>query len=1083
MNKIRGSGGGGKGGGGSGQAPQEQKDNLQSVAYAKVLDLVSEGEIEGLVKGFESVYLDGTPLKNSDGTFNFSNVQIVTRTGLPNQGYIPGFSAAEAEQGVGVEVKYKLNPNDPPFTGAVTRTITNSAVDAVRVRISMPQMTFQNPSTGDLTGTSVTYAIELSSNGGPFQEVLRDTVTGKSTSKYERDYRVDLTGDSPWQVRVKRYTEDSTTVTTQNRTIWESYTEIVDGKLRYPNSALVALKIDSKQFNSIPVRGYDMKGLKIRVPYNYDPTSRTYSGSWDGTFKIAWTDNPAWILYDILTSERYGLGGFIPESHVDKWSLYTIARYCDELVPDGNGGTEPRFTCNMYLQTRQEAYQLLQDLASCFRGMIYWSSGTITAVQDAPMDPAHLFTPANVVDGRFTYSGSSAKNRHTVAVVAWNDPEDLYRQKVEYVEDQEGIARYGVIETQIAAFGCTSRGQANRAGRWLLYSEQYQTETVTFATGLTGAICRPGQIIKVADPARAGSRRGGRIASATSTSITVDTDITLDPNGLSLSVILPSGEVEERTVLSAGGRVITVTSAFSSIPQTGAIWMVTSATVEAQLFKIIGVSEGQNGTYSVTAIAHDPQKYGVVEEGLELEPRDISDLSQTPNSPSNVTLTETLYEVSADVRVKVTISWDLVPLAGSYVVQYQRDESNLITLPETRTNDVEILNAEPGTYRVTVYAISPLGKRSVGSIAQKKILGKALPPGNVQNFSLIPLGDTAYLSWTKAVDLDVLLGGVVRIRHTPDLVGAEWRNAVDITPALPGNTTRFQTPLLSGTYMAKFIDSSGVPSSQESIIVTSVPAPLAQNVVYQVDEHPSFSGTRNSMEFFPTLGGLAISGTLVDDILVPVDEVLAWDFGGGVASSGSYLFANTVDLLAPFSSRVTARIKAEAVDVADTIDFRTNLCDEWLDLDGAFIDDVNAELYMRTTTDDPSSMGAVWTPWKPFFVGDYLARGYQFELRCSSLTDNHNMVITELSVSIDMPDRVVNLSGLVSGAGTLAVSYPEPFFEVPSVGITGFNLNSGDYYQISNNTKNGFDIVFRNSGGTAVSRTFDVLAKGYGRQV
>lgn len=1070
---IQGAGGGGKSGGGSTHVPSESADSLQSRSRAKVIDLVSEGEIEGLVDGLKSIYLDETPLQAADGSYNFKGVSVDTRNGTQSQEYLMGFSATESETQVGVEVK------ETP----IVRTITNELIDAVRVRISMPQMTYQDPSTGDLTGTEVSYKIELQSGGAGYVEVLTDTVIGKSVSKYERSYRVDLTGPGPWDIRVTRLTAVPTSVTTQNRTIWESYTEIVDGKLRYPNSAVVAIDIDASQFTSIPTRGYDMKLLRIRVPSNYNPTTRAYSGAWDGTFQIAWSDNPAWVFYDLMTSARYGLGSFIPEEQVDKWALYTIAKYCDELVPDGEGGFEPRFTCNAYLQTRAEAFKVLQDLASVFRGMVYWANGTITVTQDSPTDPVYLFTQANVVDGLFTYSGSSSKTRHTVAQVTWNDPEDFYRQKVEYVEDAEGVAKFGLIEAQVTAFGCTSRGQAARVGKWLLYSEQYQTEVVSFKAGLEGSGLRPGEVIKIADPVRSGLRLGGRIKSVSSVNVEIDQPLTIDPATHTFSALLPTGVVEERSIVTALGTSVVLSSTFSQDPQPGSVWLVSSTDVEAQLFKVIGIREAAGGVYEINAIAHDPSKFDYIEEDLKLEPRSISALSEVPDKPKGLAITETLYAVNADVRVKVTVSWNAVVGASSYVVQYQRDNANIQTMPATQSNDVEILNAEPGTYTVSVYAVNPLGVRSTATTGSKKIIGKALPPGDVEGFSLMPLSGYAFLSWEKSTDLDVLVGGSVRIRHTPELVAPEWKNSVDITRALAGSATRAQVPLIAGTYLAKFVDSSGNASVNAAAIVTSVPEHYSINVVETVTESPGFAGARDKMEFFADLGGLGIAAKYtIDEVLEDIDDVGSFDFAGGVAEVATYDFENPVDLGEVFSSRVTAAIEAIAIDSADTIDIRTDLADDWADLDGSFIDDVNVELQMQTTEDDPASPSAEWTEWKRFVVGEYKARAFKFRLYATSAGNSHTMVVTSLGVTIDMPDRTENLRGLISGAGLYSVSFGAPFHETPAVGVSASDMNSGDYFVITNKTRFGFDITFKNSSGVAVSRTFDVLAKGYGRQ-
>lgn len=1073
MKLIKGAGGGGKSGGGASLVPSEAADSLQSKAYANILDLISEGEIEGLVAGLQSIYLDGTPIQNPDESYNFSGITIVTRNGTQDQTYIPGFPDVESESVVSQEVKYNF---------PVVKTISDPTISAVRIGISIPQLTYQNPTTGDLGGSTVQYAIDLQSNGGGYQEVINDVIIGKCVSKYEKKFRVELTGDPPWDIRVRRITADSSSVALQNKTIFDTYTTIIDAKLRYPNSALVGVKIDASQFNSIPTRGYHIRGIRVKVPVNYNPVTRAYTNTWDGRFYIAWTNNPAWIFYDLITSSRYGLGAFIPESSVDKWALYSIAKYCDEMVPDGKGSYEPRFTCNTYIQTREEAFKVVQDFASCFRAMAFWANGTLTTVQDSPSDPAYIFNQSNVVDGIFIYAGSSAKTRHTVALVAWNDPEDQYKQKIEYVEDSAGIAKYGVIETQIVAFGSTSRGQAHRVGKWLLFTEQNQSETVTFKTGLEGATCRPGQIIKVADPTRAGTRLGGRIIASTTNSLTLDQSFSIDPNDYKITVILPNGTTEERALLTASGKDVSVATPFSSAPAKGALYILSSTEVEPQLFKIISAAESEDGTYSVTALAHNPGKYDFIENNLTLQPRSITSLDVTPDAPIGLTITETLYQVNAEVRVKVTVSWNAVQGASSYIVQYTKDNQNSVTLPATSSNDVEILNAEDGIYTVSVWAVNPLGTKSQPATLTQKIFGKFIAPADVSGFSLIPMNGSAFLSWNKSTDLNVLIGGTVRIRWSPLTTGALWKDAVDIVQGLAGGSTNVMAPLIAGTYLAKFVSSSFVASDNQAAIVTTIPAPVALNVVQTVTEDPAFSGSKTNMEYSASLGGIVLSaGLLIDSVTDNVDDIVNFDFAGGVIDSGSYDFAGTVDLLAAFTSRVTAYIKAEALDVADTIDQRAMPVDEWIDLDGEFIDDVNAELWMKTTTDDPSSLGAVWTDWKKFFVGDYLARGFKFQLRATSASQEHNIVVKQLRVVVDMPDRIFNQS-YTSGASSFNVVYDTPFMVAPSVGITAKNMNSGDYYQITSETKTGFTITFYNSSNVAISRNFTVYAKGYGLQ-
>lgn len=495
-------GGGGKGGG---HTPIEAPDNLKSKSYAEVLDLLCEGEIVGLVNGTKSIYINDTPVQNTDGSYNYTDFTYIFRNGTQTQDYIPGFDTAESEQ-AGPGVIKKAIPK--------TVSIVDPTVDRVRVTLGIDGLV-KYEDNGDTNGSSIQYTISINKNGGSFTEVVKRTITGKTTSKYQISHIVVLPRffeTDSFTIKVTRITDDSTTLKLQNGLYFDSYTQIVDTKLRYPNSVLCGIKISSEQFTSIPKRGYHVKLLKVKIPSNYNPETRVYSGIWDGTFSYAWTNNPAWCYYDLITNERYGLGEYIGADHIDKWSLYTIAQYCDELVPNGFGGTEPRFSLNAYIQTREDAIKLLMDIASSFRGMVYWSGSTITLAQDSDSsDPILQFTNSNVINGLFTYSGASRKVIHTAALVSWNDPEALYEQKIEYVEDREAIQRYGYNPTEIVAFGCTSRGQAHRAGKWILYTEKVESNVVSFSTGLDSAYCKPGDIIKIFDETITGIQYSGRI--------------------------------------------------------------------------------------------------------------------------------------------------------------------------------------------------------------------------------------------------------------------------------------------------------------------------------------------------------------------------------------------------------------------------------------------------------------------------------------------------------------------------------------------------------------------------------------------
>jgi predicted phage tail protein len=805
---IIGAGGGGKGGGGSARVAQEAPDSLRSKAYARVVDLVCEGEIEGLAANLQSVYLDDTPIQNPDGSYNFTGVTLETRPGTQQQSYIPGFSAVENEVAVGVECK----ANQP-----VVRSITDPDVDAVRIKVSIPTLTLQDTTNGDLNGTSVSYAIDVQARGAGYVQVVSDTVSGKTTSRYQRSYYVPLIGAGPWDVRLRRITADSTQTSLQNKIFLDSYTEVIESKLRYPNSALMALRVDASQFTSIPRRSYDLKLLRVRIPSNYSPETRSYSGIWDGTFKVAWTDNPAWCFYDLVTNTRYGLGSFIPESQVDKWALYRVARYCDELVPNGLGGYEPRFTCNLYLQSREQAYKVVQDMASIFRGMAYWSGGAITVTQDAPQDPVYQFTAANVIDGEFAYQGSSAKARHTVALVSWVDPDDFYRQKVEYVEDMAGIARYGVVQADVVAMGCTSRGQAHRVGKWLLYSEQSESEIITFRTGLEGAVVRPGDVIKVADSSRGGLRLGGRIAGATTVSVTLDQD--LPAGSWRISVLLPTGVVEERQVGSLSGRTVGVTSAFSLAPQVGAIWVLASSQVETQLFRVVQVAESEQGIHEVTALAHNPSKYDAIERGLALQPRDITVLSITPVAPTGLLVTESLYRVKDQALVLIQFGWEQVFGALEYQVSYRVNGGNTVTLPRSSSTYLEIRNAEAGDYVFMVRAVGVSGKLGGSATLSQTILGKLQPPDDVQDFVVLRRTTDLLLSWSANTDAD-LAGYEVR-------VGTGWDAGTLVGQTAGTQLVHDQSESGRYNYFIRAFDTSGKYSQHVATFELLLLAPAA----------------------------------------------------------------------------------------------------------------------------------------------------------------------------------------------------------------------------------------------------------------
>ncbi|MBH1790545.1 phage tail protein [Stenotrophomonas maltophilia] len=746
---IRLAGSGGKSGSNA-RTPVETPDSLHSTAVARIVDLVGEGEIRGLVAGNQSVYLNQVPIQNPDGTFNFSGVSVETRSGTQDQSYIPGFPSVENEVAVNVE----LRGGEP-----VVRTVIGPDLSAVRIRLAVPALQEVDGENGDRKGYSITYAVDLSVDGGQFYTVLTEAITGKTTSQYERSRRIDLPAGSQWQVRIRRITPNRNNSLISDTVNVLSMTEIIDVKLRYPNCALAAVQVDASAFQSIPSRSYRIWGRIVRVPANYDPISRIYStsgpgttnGAWDGTFKAAWTNNPAWAFFDIVTNDRFGLGNRIPLDWVDKWRLYQIAQYCDQLVSDGLGGQEPRFTCSLYLQSRADAYRVLQDMASMFRGISFYAAGQVMASADMPKDPSATFSPANVIGGRFRYEGSGRKARHTVALVSWTDPDDFGRQKVEPVQHKEGIARYGVNQTEVTAIGCHSRAQAQRVGNHILFTENLETETVSFAVGLDALNCMPGDVIQVSDPNRSGRRNGGRVRTAAADSLTLDRIPDEMAPGDSLHATLPSGKIEGRTIISVDrvSGVVTVAAPWSAIPVDQSIWATESSELALQLFRVVGVAEGEDLTYNITGLKHVPGKYAAIDDGtrLELPPISIIPPSVQP-PPTNVELSSHVVIDQGIATPTLTIQWDAADKAIAYDVEWQRDDLNWVRAGRVGTTSIDVPGIYAGQYLARVRAVNALNAVSIPATSLlTDIRGKTEPPAAVTSLTATPIVFGIQLAW------------------------------------------------------------------------------------------------------------------------------------------------------------------------------------------------------------------------------------------------------------------------------------------------------------------------------------------------
>lgn len=703
-----------KGGSSSSRTPTEQPDDLQSVAKAKILVALGEGEFAGQLTG-KDIYLDGTALENADGSQNFSGVTWEFRSGTQAQKYIQGIPGTENEISVGTEVSSAT---------AWTRTFTNTQLSAVRLRLKWPSL-FKQEDDGDLVGYSVNYAIDLQTDGGTWQTVLNTSVTGKTTSGYERSHRIDLPqAGSTWTIRLRKITSDANSAKIGDTMMLQSFTEVIDAKLRYPNTALLYVEFDSSQFNgSIPQISCEPRGRVIRVPDTYDPETRTYSGTWTGAFKWAWTDNPAWIFYDLVVSDRFGLGHRLTAANIDKWTLYQVAQYCDQMVPDGKGGngTEPRYTCNVYIQDRNDAYTVLRDFAAIFRGMTYWGGDQIVALADMPRDVDYSYTRANVVGGRFTYSSSTTKSRYTTALVSWSDPGNAYADAMEPVFEQALVARYGFNQLEMTAIGCTRQSEANRKGRWGILTNN-KDRVVSFDVGLDGNIPQPGYIIAVADELLSGKVMGGRISAVNGRVIKLDRVADAAP-GDRLILNLPSGASQSRTIQAVNGESVTVTTAYSETPQAEAVWVVESDELYAQQYRVVSVSDNNDGTFSITGALHDPDKYARIDTGAIIDQRPISVIPPGNQSPPANIAISSFSVVQQNISVEtMRVSWDQAKNAIAYEAQWRRNDGNWVNVPRSSTTSFDVPGIYAGRYLVRVRAINAAEISSGWGYSEEKTL-------------------------------------------------------------------------------------------------------------------------------------------------------------------------------------------------------------------------------------------------------------------------------------------------------------------------------------------------------------------------
>ncbi|MBY6253266.1 host specificity protein J, partial [Citrobacter werkmanii] len=732
----------GKGGSNQTRTPVEAPDSIQSIARAKVLIALGEGEFAGGLDG-KNIFLGDsssyTPLQNADGSYNFNNVKYEFRSGTQDQDYIQGFPGIENE----LQVSYELKQAVP-----YVRAVSNTQLSALRIRLGWPTLLLQK-NNGDKVGTRVEYAIDLSVDGGPYETVVNGAVDDKTTSLYERSHRVNLPKASTgWQLRVRRITPDSTSMNVVDIMRVVAVTEIIDAKLRYVNTALLYVEFDAKQFpNGIPQVVCNPKGRIIRVPDTYDPETRTYSGTWEGVFKWAWTDNPAWIYYDIILNERFGLGQRIDATQIDKWELYRIAQYCDQPVPDGRGGsgTEPRFRCNVYIQDRNDAWTVLRDLAGIFRGMTYWGDNKMYVLADMPRDVWHIYNHASVVEGKFTFADPSETTRNTAALVNWSDPANHFKDTPEPVYDNDLAMRFDYRQLEMTAIGCTRQSEANRRGRWALLTNGIG-EVVTFSTGMD--VPPVGEVIGVTANELAGRTIGGRVSAVNGRNITLDRAADVKA-GNRLFLNLPSGTAQARTVQAVNGNTVTVTTPYSETPEAECNWGVDSDDLFIALFRVTGTRDNNDGTFEVTGTTYNPDIYSAVDTGARLDERPVSVIPPGVQAPPGNIVVDSYSTVNQNIAITtMRVAWDSVQGAVAYEAEWRRDSGNWISVPRTSSLGFEVQGIYSGRYLVRVRAVNASDVSSVWATSSEvNLTGKVGNPPKPVGFATTPINWGIRLNW------------------------------------------------------------------------------------------------------------------------------------------------------------------------------------------------------------------------------------------------------------------------------------------------------------------------------------------------
>tara|TARA_R110000851_G_scaffold248438_2_gene400944 strand:- start:1250 stop:4684 length:3435 start_codon:yes stop_codon:yes gene_type:complete len=1142
---------------------------LNSSSVINFIDLLCEGPIQGLVDGKEGIFLEETAIV-SQGVRNFSSLDVSHsfRSGGRTQNQLPQADSGpstinDINLEIGQNYSETLNSKNEVVgrdygSGALTRQVTDTEADSIEILFTVPRLfsiAQEGLAKGQAFNGSVRVVVRIQAQGTSFRKVYDKTITGSSSTNYQfKTPKLRLFGTGPWNVKVDkpnlgedhfeikfrnfRDIEKSIPLASSraNQIFWTSLIESQSLRSAYPYCAVAGLSLSTRQFQSLPTRAYKIRGRIVKIPKNAtvrDDGSLKFEGSFNGALKSAWTTCPVCCWYDMLTNERYGAGDFVEASNASWVDLYPLSVYANQLISTPDGGEEPRFACNTVISGQAQAFNVLQDLASAFRGMLYWQSNVIQASADhgnldgSPVDPVHLYNNSSVIDGAFNYSGTSLKTRSSSIRVRYNDPENFYKSNFIVVEDAELITKYGYQVKEIVSFGATSKWQAQRLGRWMLASEEIDGEVVTFSTGLTGAVVMPGQVFAVSDEIRAGARIAGRVASTTTQTHIATDDAILLPDGANsrITCVLPNGTIETRSISSVVDKTVTVLDSFSLTPLPQSLYSIATDSVNLQKFRCLSVVDSGEGKFAITGVEHNDSIYSVADTNQKLEFADVTVFDLAPNPPVDLQLVSSQVRVNNNTVNRVTASWS--PGGDRNNLEYElRYKISGGTFIKTKTQGTtfDIDGLLPGSifiFQIRALGVSPIQKASAWVEASIQVPNPGISADNPSSVEIPP--DPSSVTVQKTSGGEVILRWAVPftglnpedltaiIRHSPLTDGTGiWSDSVKLTE-VKAKTQYALLPLLEGEYLIKFEQNTTLTRSVNAgSAVIDLPDEIPRlNVQVRREDldSPPFQGQFYRSFYEDTLGveGAVLDGTGQIDEVPDFDDLGSVDFIGERFAFGEYYFANTLDLLGKFSVLFTRKIKALGIYPDDLVDSRTELIDRWSDVDGLNADDTSAKIYFRTSDQTPVDVVTLledadkllledgndfelesdidYGPWIPMESGQYSGRLYQFKAELTTDHLDQTPVVQELGYHIQMESRTESSATIASGAGAKVVTFANAFYQEPSIGLTVSNLTSGDYYQITSPSRLGFTVTFYNSSNAAIDRSFEYAATGYGVQL